>query len=112
MLQRRPHNLKFSDKVREIVKAIPKGETMTYKEVATLAGSPHACRAVGSVLRQNYSPEVPCHRVIRSDGGMGGYNRGGKYRKHELLKAEGAFKPSADVTDLRKFRRIKLRSVR
>jgi methylated-DNA-[protein]-cysteine S-methyltransferase len=63
----------FSDKVRDIVRKIPKGKTMTYKEVAARAGNPKAARAVGAVMRTNYDPSIPCHRVIASDGSMGGY---------------------------------------
>ncbi len=63
---------------------------MTYKEVATKAGNSKAARAVGAVLRTNYDPEIPCHRVIRSDGSLGSYNRGGTVRKRKLLKNEKA----------------------
>lgn len=80
----------FRDKVRAIVAKIPQGKTMTYKEVATKAGNPHAARAVGAIMRTNYDPAIPCHRVVRSDGGMGGYNRGGTLRKQEILRQEGA----------------------
>jgi len=79
----------FSDKVRDIVRKIPKGKTMTYKEVATKAGNPRAARAVGAVMRTNYDPSIPCHRVIASDGSMRGYNRGGVERKKEILFDEG-----------------------
>jgi methylated-DNA-[protein]-cysteine S-methyltransferase len=58
----------FAEKVRTIVRKIPKGKTMTYKEVATKAGNPKAARAVGAVMRSNYEPSIPCHRVIASDG--------------------------------------------
>lgn len=78
----------FADKVRNVVRKIPKGKTMTYKEVAAKAGNPRAARAVGAVMRTNYDPKIPCHRVVRSDGGMGGYNRGGPKRKAALLAAE------------------------
>ena len=57
-----------------IVKKIPRGETRTYKEVATEAGNPKAARAVGAVMHANYDPDIPCHRVILSDGKIGGYN--------------------------------------
>jgi len=77
--------LTFSEKVRRVVKKIPRGKTLTYKEVARLAGSPGASRAVGNVLSKNYDPEVPCHRVIRSDGAIGGYNRG-QEQKIKLLR--------------------------
>jgi O-6-methylguanine DNA methyltransferase len=79
----------FSDKVRAIVKKIPKGKTMTYKEVAAKAGNPKAARAVGTIMRTNYDPSIPCHRVIASDGSMRGYNRGGVDRKREILFDEG-----------------------
>ena len=71
----------FSDKVRDIVRKIPKGKTMTYKEVAARAGNPKAARAVGAVMRTNYDPSISCHRVIASDGSMGGYNRGARRSK-------------------------------
>lgn len=80
----------FADKVRDIVRKIPKGGSMTYKQVAAKAGNPKAARAVGAIMRTNYDPEIPCHRVIRSDGGIGHYNRGGMSRKREILMEEGA----------------------
>ena len=80
----------FSEKVRAIVSKIPKGKSMTYKEVAAKAGNPKAARAVGAIMRSNYNRDIPCHRVVRSDGSLGSYNRGGTVRKHELLKSEGA----------------------
>jgi len=78
----------FSEKVLSIVSKIPKGKTLTYKEVSMRAGNPRAVRAVGNILSKNYNPKIPCHRVIRSDGKMGGYNRG-KSQKIALLKREG-----------------------
>lgn len=81
---------KFSDKVRDIVRGIPKGKVISYKEVAVKAGNPGAARAVARVMASNYDESVPCHRVVRTDGGLGGYNRGGTVRKEELLRAEGA----------------------
>lgn len=62
---------------------------MTYQEVATKAGNPKAARAVANVMAKNYDPEIPCHRVIRTDGSLGGYNRGGTRAKAELLQNEG-----------------------
>lgn len=82
--------LSFADRVRAVVAKIPKGKTMTYKQVATLAGNPNAARAVGAVMRSNYILDIPCHRVIRSDGGLGDYNRGGTERKRALLEDEKA----------------------
>ena len=81
----------FTEKVYEIVGKIPRGKVLTYKEVAKLAGSPRASRAVGNILNKNYNPKIPCHRVIRSDGKLGGYNRGAK-KKNEILKSEGYLK--------------------
>ncbi len=80
----------FRDKVLAIVKRIPKGGSMTYKEVATKAGNLKAARAVGAIMRTNYNPDIPCHRVVRSDGSLGNYNRGGERTKRALLKNEGA----------------------
>jgi len=79
----------FTEKVRAVVAKIPKGESMSYKEVATRAGNPKAARAVGAIMRSNYNRDIPCHRVVKSDGSLGSYNRGGTLRKRELLKAEG-----------------------
>jgi O-6-methylguanine DNA methyltransferase len=79
---------KFSQKVYDVIKKIPKGSVLTYKEVAKRAGSPRAFRAVGNILNKNYNPKIPCHRVIRSDGKTGGYNRGAKNKK-DILKKEG-----------------------
>ena len=82
----------LKEKVFAVTKKIPKGKTMTYKEVAIKVGKPKAFRAVASILATNFDPKIPCHRVIRSDGGMGGYNRGGVKKKLEILKKEGAIK--------------------
>jgi len=78
----------FSKKVMRVVSQIPRGETLSYKDVAKFAGSPNAFRAVGNILNKNYNPKIPCHRVIRSDGNTGDYNRGRK-RKVEILREEG-----------------------
>jgi O-6-methylguanine DNA methyltransferase len=63
---------------------------MTYGEVAAKAGNPKAARAVGAIMRTNYDETIPCHRVIKSDGTFGSYNRGGTMRKQAILKQEGA----------------------
>ncbi|OGG72759.1 6-O-methylguanine DNA methyltransferase [Candidatus Kaiserbacteria bacterium RIFCSPLOWO2_01_FULL_53_17] len=80
----------FADKIRDIVRKIPKRETMTYAEVARRAGNAKAARAVGAVMRANFDPKIPCHRVIRSDGSLGSYNRGGTKKKREMLRMEDA----------------------
>jgi O-6-methylguanine DNA methyltransferase len=82
----------FKMRVLALVRGIPQGSTRTYKEIALLAGSPRAFRAVGQILKRNYDPTIPCHRVIRSDGTLAGYNRGGSERKYTLLLQEGALK--------------------
>ncbi len=83
-------HLTFKDAVYSIVAKIPEGKFMTYKEVAVKIGKPNASRAVGTVLSKNFDPAIPCHRVIRSDGKMGGYNRGGIHKKLAILRKEGA----------------------
>lgn len=82
--------MNFKEKVFAVVKKIPSGQVLTYKEVARLAGSPRAWRAVGNVLHSNYNIKIPCHRVIRADGKIGGYNRGVQQKK-KLLNSEGHF---------------------
>lgn len=79
----------FKEQVYAVVKKIPKGKVMTYGEVAKRIGKPKAARAVGTVLSKNYDPAIPCHRVIRSDGKIGNYNRGGMKSKLVILKREG-----------------------
>lgn len=81
----------FKQKVLDIVAKIPKGKTMTYKEVAKKAGSPNASRAVGSIMAGNKDLKIPCHRVIRSDGKIGEYN-GLLGNKAEILRKEKAIK--------------------
>jgi O-6-methylguanine DNA methyltransferase len=81
----------FTENVFAVVSKIPKGSVLTYKEVAKQAGCQKAFRAVGNIIKKNYDYNIPCHRVIRSDGNTGGYNRGER-KKCELLKAEGAIK--------------------
>ena len=77
----------FKNNVLRTVSKIPKGKTLSYKQVAIKSGSSKAYRAVGNILNKNYDPKIPCHRVIKSDGSVGGYNRGAK-NKIKLLKKE------------------------
>lgn len=80
----------FKHRVARVVRRIPRGNVMTYKEVAAAAGSPRAFRAVGSLMKANRDPAIPCHRVVRSDLRPGGYNRrGGERTKIARLKKEG-----------------------
>ena len=81
---------KFQLKVWKYLKTIPKGSVKTYKEVAIAIKSPKSSRAVANACGKNpYAPKIPCHRVIRSDGGLGGYSgRGGIKTKLRLLRSE------------------------
>lgn len=80
--------MSFREAVIRVVRAIPLGETRTYGQVATLAGFPGAARAVGTLMRSNTDPDIPCHRVVRGDGVPGRYNRGGEAVKTVLLAEE------------------------
>lgn len=96
----------FQRLVWRYLKSIPVGEVRTYKEVACAIGFPDAARAVANACAANTEAiTIPCHRVIRSDGELGGY-RWGVENKHALLIAEGAWPvdsaPSAPTTRLRK----------
>ncbi|MQG16300.1 MAG: methylated-DNA--[protein]-cysteine S-methyltransferase [SAR202 cluster bacterium] len=77
----------FQIKVWEALSKIPLGETRTYKEVAEAIGHPKSSRAVANACAKNpYPIKIPCHRVIRSDGGLGGYSGlGGVKKKQQLL---------------------------
>jgi methylated-DNA-[protein]-cysteine S-methyltransferase len=79
----------FREKVFAVVKKIPKGKVLTYAEVARRAGNPRAYRAAANIIGTNRSSEIPCHRVIRSDGTLGGYSMGGTKVKAQKLRAEG-----------------------
>ncbi len=81
----------FKNKVYEITKNIPLGKVATYGQVAALAGSPKAARAVGMAMKTNpNAPIVPCHRVVASDGKLTGYSgAGGVSQKKEMLIKEG-----------------------
>ena len=78
----------FRERVYRVVRKIPKGKIFSYSEVAKIAGSPRAWRVVGNILNKNKNPKILCHRVVRSDGKIGGYNRGAE-KKIALLKKEG-----------------------
>ena len=82
---------KFQLKVWRYLLKIPKGKVKTYKQVAIAIKNPFSARAIGNAVAKNpYAPKIPCHRVIRSDGSLGGYSgRGGIKTKRFLLKKEG-----------------------
>ena len=82
---------KFQLKVWNYLKKIPRGKVKTYSEVAKAIGKPLAVRAVANAIGKNpLAPQIPCHRVVRSDGSLGGYSgKGGIKTKRLLLKKEG-----------------------
>ena len=80
---------KFADKVWQTLKRVPRGKVTTYKVLAKAIGQPRASRAVGNALHNNpWAPQVPCHRVVKSNGQIGGYRSGVK-KKIALLNSEG-----------------------
>ena len=80
----------FQIKVWKYLRTIPKGKVITYKQLAKAINMPNAARAVANACAKNpYAPKIPCHRVIRSDGGLGGYSGpGGIRKKIKLLRSE------------------------
>jgi|AntRauTorckE6833_2_1112554.scaffolds.fasta_scaffold50842_2 O-6-methylguanine DNA methyltransferase len=79
----------FTKKVHGYVKNIPAGEVRSYGEVAKACGSAGGARAVGFIMANNFNKEIPCHRVVRADGSLGQYNRGGPEAKQAKLEKEG-----------------------
>lgn len=84
-------NMSFFQKVILKVKQIPAGQVLTYKEVAKRAGNIKAARVVGNILAKNKKPRIPCHRVVRSDFSVGGFQgqKGDSWEKAGLLLKEG-----------------------
>ncbi|MCL2634518.1 MAG: MGMT family protein [Oscillospiraceae bacterium] len=92
--------MSFKEKVFDTVRKIPSGTVISYSQAAVEAGSPRACRAVGSALHSNISPEnAPCHRVVHNDGRLAeAYVFGGKGKQEAMLKSEGVeFLPDGRV---------------
>jgi methylated-DNA-protein-cysteine methyltransferase related protein len=90
--------------VLSAVKRIPPGRVATYGDIAALAGSPRAARAVGTAMRECRDPRIPCHRVIGAAGALGGYGRNNLQLKRELLRAEGI---QVGVARVRGFRDVR-----
>ncbi len=81
--------MQFRDKVYELCRKVPRGRVTTYGELARAAGNSKAARAVGQIMNVNPdAPQTPCHRVVRSDGSVGGY-RFGESKKVKRLRSEG-----------------------
>jgi methylated-DNA-[protein]-cysteine S-methyltransferase len=94
--------MNLSEKVYALVAKIPKGKVTTYGEVARAVGRPKASRAIGQILNINPNPIViPCHRVVRSNGDLGGYAYGSK-RKSKLLAREGVKVSKGKILDFNK----------
>lgn len=93
----------FRDTIYALTKQIPRGKVATYGQLASLAGSPGAARAVGMCMKTNpYAPVVPCHRVVAADGSLTGYSAGnGVSTKREMLLKEGVVFRN-DKVDLQK----------
>jgi len=98
----------FKARVMAAVRRIPRGRVATYGDIAGLAGSPRAWRAVGTIMRETRDPATPCHRVIAAGGGLGGYG-GNLQLKRELLRAEGL---EVGMTRVRDFARARWRGGR
>jgi O-6-methylguanine DNA methyltransferase len=92
----------FTEQVYQLTRSIPKGKVVTYGQLAKMAGSPRAARAIGMCMRNNPdAPNTPCHRVVASDGSLTGYSAGnGVSTKKEMLLKEGV-KFRGDKVDLR-----------
>ena len=88
----------FTARVLAVVRRIPPGRVSTYGDVATAAGAPRAWRAVGNIMRECRARDVPCHRVIAANGGLGGYG-GNLELKRALLRAEGVLVSTTRVRD-------------
>lgn len=92
----------FFDLVYRVVLQVPKGGVTTYSAVARFLNNPRGSRSVGWAMRQCNLPEVPCHRVIKSDGSIGGYGDEGVAKKAKLLRKEGVMITQGKV-DLSKY---------
>jgi methylated-DNA-[protein]-cysteine S-methyltransferase len=94
--------LSFNERVWNVCRKVPKGKITTYKLLAEALGS-KAYRAVGNALNKNpYSPQVPCHRVVKSDGSLGGFARGAALKK-KMLEKEGIIIEHGRIKDFEKF---------
>lgn len=94
---------KFKEKVYKACRKVKKGQVSTYKEIGRAINFPKAFRAVGNALNKNpYAPKVPCHRIVRSNGEVGGFANG-KKAKERLLKQEGIKIKSGRIVNFKDF---------
>jgi methylated-DNA-[protein]-cysteine S-methyltransferase len=96
----------FEQNVWKFLKKIPRGKVTTYGDVAKALGRGRAVRAVGNAVGKNpFAPKIPCHRVVKSDGQLGGYSgKGGLQAKVELLKKEGVEVENGRIAEFQKKR--------
>src|SRR5262245_37611741 len=95
----------LSEKIYRVTRAIPPGRVATYGDIASAIRHPRAWRAVGNVLTQNRDPKIPCHRVVRADGNVGGFGYPeGTPRKVRQLRAEGVLVSESGIINLQQFR--------
>ncbi|MCD6229629.1 MAG: MGMT family protein [Candidatus Diapherotrites archaeon] len=95
--------MRFSEKVLELTRQIPKGKITTYQELAKALGNPMACRAIGNALNKNNQPiTIPCHRVVKKTGKIGGYSARQR-KKTTLLKKEGLRIKNNRIIDLPRY---------
>lgn len=94
----------FNQQVWELCRKIPKGKVTTYKELGKALGKGQVYRAVGNALKRNpYAPEVPCHRVVSSDGSLGGYcGKMNSLKKRKMLEEEGILFEKGKIVDFEK----------
>src|SRR5512135_3720566 len=97
--------MSFGERVFEACSRIRKGRVSTYADIARAIGRPGASRAVGNALNRNRSPSVPCHRVVKSDGSIGGFAHGPS-RKIAMLGSEGVKVEGGAIVD---FERVRMR---
>jgi len=97
-----PGYMPFNERVWALLPKIPNGRVTTYREIAIALQNPNSARAVGNACNKNQNaPRVPCHRVVKSDGSLGGYGLGIE-KKAALLKAEGVTIKNNRVLDFNK----------
>lgn len=91
--------MRFDEEVWQLLKTIPRGRVTTYKEIAAALGAPNSARAVGNACNRNLNaPKVPCHRVVKSSGEVGGFAKGTR-KKAFLLNREGVKVKNNKVVD-------------
>ncbi len=105
------HYERLEELVYRLVSSIPEGKISTYKDIAVAVGMPKASRLIGKILNRNPNPiVVPCHRVVRSNGSIGGYRFGTKM-KAELLKKEGIVINESNMK-IMDFNRVRFKLIR